>query len=55
MYDEDGNEYPTDSTGQLYVPLEFEQAMIGEDQEENCKRNKKLKRSYASVVSDSTT
>ena len=23
LYDEDGNEYPVDDAGQLYVPLDF--------------------------------
>ena len=40
MYDKDGNEYPVNSTGQLYAPLEFEQVVISEGQEENVKEIK---------------
>ena len=35
LFDEDGNEYPVDDAGQLYVPLEFGQTVAEEAQEEN--------------------
>ena len=35
LYDEDGNEYPMDNTGQQYVPLKFEPAGVKEAQVEN--------------------
>ena len=35
LFDEDGNEYPVDNAGQLYVPLEFGQTVAEEAQEEN--------------------
>ena len=47
LYDDEGNEYPVDDYGQLYVPLGLEQSAIEEAQEE---KDKKLKRSYASVA-----
>ena len=35
LYDGDGNEYPVDDAGQLYVPLDSVQDVAGEAQEEN--------------------
>ena len=35
LFDEDGNEYPVDDAGQLYVPLDLGQTVAGEAQEEN--------------------
>ena len=40
LYDGDGNEYPVDDAGQLYVPLDFGQAVAEEAQEENDKGTK---------------
>ena len=41
LYDEDGNSYPVDDAGQLYIPLEFAQdAGDGEFEEENTKGTK---------------
>ena len=40
LYDEDGNEYPVDDAGQLYVPLEFGQTVAEEAQVENEKNTK---------------
>ena len=56
LYDEDGNSYPVDDVGQLYIPLEFAQdAGDGEFEEENSKDTKSLKRSYASVAAVGAT
>ena len=54
LYNDEGNEYPVDDFGQLYVPLRYKQSAVEEGQEENEKLTKKLKRSYASVVNCST-
>ena len=35
MFDEDGNEYPVDNAGQLYIPLDCGQTVAGEAQVEN--------------------
>ena len=35
LFDGDGNEYPVDDAGQLYVPLEFGQTIGEEGQEKN--------------------
>ena len=35
LFDEDGNEYPVDDAGHLYVPLDLGQTVAGEAQEEN--------------------
>ena len=40
MFDEDGNEYPVDNAGQLYVLLEFGQDVAAEAQVENEKNTK---------------
>ena len=40
LYDEDGNQYPVDDVGQLYVPLDFGQDVVREAQEENIKETK---------------
>ena len=41
LYDEDGNSYPVDDAGQLYIPLEFVQdAGDGEFEEEKSKDTK---------------
>ena len=40
LFDEDGNEYPVDDAGQLYVPLEFGQDVAAEAQVENEKNTK---------------
>ena len=40
LFDEDGNEYPMDDAGQLYVPLEFGQTIAEEAQTENEKNTK---------------
>ena len=50
LYDEEGYEYPIDEYGQIYVPLEPERTVAGENEEEIEKETKKLKRSYASVT-----
>ena len=35
LYDDEGNQYPVDDAGQLYVPLEFGQTAVdGENEEE---------------------
>ena len=34
LYDDEGNAYPVDDAGQLYVPLEFAQTMDGGAEEE---------------------
>ena len=44
-----------DDAGQLYVSLEFGQTVVGESEEEIKNEMKKMKRSYARVVSDGTT
>ena len=55
LYDEFGNEYPVDDAGQLYVPLGFEPVVTeGVNEEEKSNEIKKLKRSYARVVSAGT-
>ena len=40
LFDEDGNEYPMDDVGQLYVPLEFGQTVAEEAQVENINATK---------------
>ena len=40
LFDEDGNEYPVDDAGQLYIPLEFGQTVAEEAQVENEKNTK---------------
>ena len=35
LYDDEGNEYPVNDFGQLYVPLGYEQVAIKEGPEEN--------------------
>ena len=40
LYDGDGNEYPVDDAGQLYVPLDFGYTVAEEGQEENDKDTK---------------
>ena len=41
LYDDEGNSYPIDDAGQLYVPLEFGQAAVGgENEEENTNQTK---------------
>ena len=40
LYDGDGNEYPVDDAGQLYVPLDFEQDVAGEAQVETNENTK---------------
>ena len=35
MYDEEGNQYPIDDQGQLYVPLGYKQIFVKETHEEN--------------------
>ena len=35
LHDEDGNQYPVDDAGQLYVPLEFGQTVAEAAEEEN--------------------
>ena len=40
MYDEEGNEYPSDDYGQIYVSLGFEQTVAEETQEEKSKETK---------------
>ena len=41
LYDDEGNQYPVNNVGQLYVPLEFEQAAIdGETKEETINQTK---------------
>ena len=34
LYDDEGNAYPVDDAGQLYVPLEFAQTVDGSAEEE---------------------
>ena len=40
LYDEEGNSYPIDESGQLYVPLDFEQAVAESAEVENVKDTK---------------
>ena len=40
LFDEDGNEYPVDDAGQLYVPLDLGQIVAEESQVENEKNTK---------------
>ena len=40
LYDGDGNEYPVDDAGQLYVPLDFGQTVAKEAQVENANETK---------------
>ena len=40
LYDEQGYEYPIDEYGQIYVPLEPEQTVAGETEEEMKKETK---------------
>ena len=40
LYDEEGNLYPIDESGQLYVPLDFEQAVAESAEVENVKDTK---------------
>ena len=41
LYDDEGNQYPVDDAGQLYVPLELEQAAVdGVNEEEIAKDTK---------------
>ena len=40
LYDGDGNEYPVDDAGQLYVPLDFGQTVAEEAQVENTNETK---------------
>ena len=40
LFDEDGNEYPVDDAGQLYVPLDYGQTIAGEAQVETEKDTK---------------
>ena len=40
LYDDEGNEYPIDDAGQLYVPLEMVQ-VVGESAEEEMKNGTK--------------
>ena len=40
MYEEEGNEYPIDDYGQIYVPLGFEYIVAKETQEEQSKETK---------------
>ena len=55
MYDSEGYEYPVDDYRQIYVPLESEQTDAGVIEEEKGKRNKILKRSYASMSAAGAT
>ena len=41
LYDDEGNQYPVDDAGQLYVPLEFGQTAVdGENEVEMTKETK---------------
>ena len=40
LYNDEGNEYPVDDYGQLYVPLGLEQSAVEEAQEEKDKNIK---------------
>ena len=40
LFDEDGNEYPVDNAGQLYVPLDYGQTVAKEAQVETEKSTK---------------
>ena len=40
MYDDEGNSYPVDDAGQLYVPLDFVQTVAEYAEEENLKETK---------------
>ena len=44
LYDDEGNEYPVDDAGQLYVPLGFEQTVVEEGQrkKKNQQKTKKV-------------
>ena len=56
VYDEEGNEYPIDDEGQIYIPYSTGQTAAEEWFEEEKKKDiKKLKRTYASVVAIGAT
>ena len=40
LYDDDGNSYPVDDVGQLYVPLDYGQTVVESAEEENEKEVK---------------
>ena len=40
LYDDDGNSYPVDDAGQLYVPLDYGQTVVESAEEENVKEVK---------------
>ena len=41
LYDEEGNQYPIDDAGQMYVPLNFEQTVdVGVNEEEKVNETK---------------
>ena len=54
LYDSEGYEYPVDDSGQIYVLLEAKPTDAGVI-EEGKEKEKKLKRSYASVTVASAT
>ena len=55
LYDDEGNSYPINNAGQLYVPLDFGQTVAESAEVEMEKNTKKLKRTYASVAAGGAT